>query len=127
MMSGTIDLVTDNIYAMLVSGSYTPSTSHTTYTDVSPYQTAGQGYSAGGQLLTSKSIYSVGNAAHFDASDVTWSNSSLTASGVVLWYSGGPTTRHLITWIELGNQSSTNGIFQIVWNNTNGIFRVYGE
>lgn len=129
LLSGTIDLVTDPIYVMLVSGTYTPNVSgHTVYSDVAAHEVRDplNSYRAGGQALVSKSVSMNGNNAVFDAADVTWNSATITqASGAVLWYSGA--TRHLISFIDLGLQSSNNGTFQIIWNNGgNGIFRVYG-
>jgi len=132
LLSGTIDLVTDPIYVMLVSGTYTPNVSgHTIYSSVSSHEVVDplNSYRAGGQLLTSKSISMNGNNAVFDAADVTWNSATITqASGAILYYSGATAaTRHLISFIDLGLQSSTNGTFQIIWNNGgNGIFRIYG-
>lgn len=127
-LSGTVDLINDNIYVMLVSGSYVPSVYHSGMSSILPYQTtdALSAYKSGGSLLTSKTIIESSNSAAFDAADVSWNPATVTASGAVVWYSGSNTVRHPICWIELGNQTSTNGTFQIVWNNTNGIFKISG-
>lgn len=125
--SGTIDFITDPIYAMLVSGSYVPNTGHNTLGSILPYQTrelgAGTDYKSGGALLTSKTLTDSAGTMIFDAADVTFNNSTLTASGVVIYWSGGVENRVPIEFIDIGNQSSTNGTFQIVWNNSNGILR----
>lgn len=128
LMSGTIDLVTDNIYAMLVSGTYTPSVLHSGMTSILAHQSCDtlSSYKSGGSLLTSKTLLEGSNSVAFDAADVSWTTATVTASGVVVWHSGSDTLRNNIAWIELGNQSSTNGTFQIVWNNTNGIFKISG-
>jgi len=128
LLSGGIDLIQDPIYAMLLSGSYIPNSGHVTISDVSAHQVTDSlgSYQPGGQLLTSKTINVVNGIGIFDAADVSWSNVTISnASGVVLWASGAsPSTRYLICWNELGNQSPTNGTLQIQWNNTNGIFRI---
>jgi len=128
LMSGHIDLLQDSIRVMLLSGSYTPNTGHHLVSSVIPHQAWDLlgSYVSGGQLLVGRTLTDVGGDIAFDASDVSWSSSTITASGAVLWNSGagGPTNHHLIAWIELGNQSSTNGVFQIVWNNSNGIFKI---
>ena len=136
MLSGTIDLVTDSIYVALVSGSYNATlgqTGHSSYANISSTEVTDplNSYKAGGQLLASKTITLNGNNAVFDAADVTWNTATITqASGAVLYVSGAgstPSQRHLISYIDLGVQSSTNGTFSIIWNNGgNGIFRVYG-
>ena len=120
----------------LVSGTYTPNAStHSTYTDISAHEVVDalvtKAYLSGGTLLAGKSIVATSNQAVFDASDVSWSPATITnASGAVVWCSGTGAIngqRPLICFVSLGSlQSSTNGTFQIVWNNPNGIFRVAG-
>ena len=61
----------------------------------------------------------------FYAGDVSWSPSTITASGIALWASGATAAdHHLLSWTELGTTSSTNGTFQVVWSPTDGIFKV---
>jgi hypothetical protein len=119
-----------------VSGTYTPNAStHSTYTDISAHEVVDalvtKAYLSGGTLLAGKSIVATSNQAVFDALDVSWSPATITnASGAVVWCSGTGAIngqRPLICFVSLGSlQSSTNGTFQIVWNNPNGIFRVAG-
>ena len=127
LASGTIDLVNDTLYVALLSGTYSPNTGNKTWHDLSvhqSYDTLGS-YKSGGALLAGRTLTITNGEVIFDASDVTWNTATVTASGAVIWYSGSPTVRHLIAWQDLGgNQSSTNGTFQIVWNNTNGIFKI---
>ena len=127
LLSGTINVISDNLYAMLLSGSYTPSTGHSLVSDISAHQITDPlgSYTAGGKLLTGKTMTVVGPEVVFDAGDVTWNTSTITASGVAVWASGaGASNYHLISWTELGTTSSTNGTFQIVWSNSDGIFKV---
>jgi len=128
LLSGTIDLVNDPIYGMLLSGSYTPNTGHAVVGDVSAYQVTDPlaGYTPGGQLLSSKTLTIANNYSIFDAADLSWSNTTINqASGIVLWYSGAtPATRYLICWNSMGIVSTTNGTLQITWNNTDGIMKI---
>ena len=128
LLSGTIDLINDPIYGMLLSGSYTPNTGHAVVGDVSTHQVTDPlaGYTPGGQLLSSKTLTVVNNESIFDAADLSWSNTTISqASGIVLWYSGAtPSTRYLICWNSTGILNTTNGTLQISWNNTNGILTV---
>ncbi len=128
LASGTINLVADDVYVALLSGSYSPNTGHKAWYDVSVHQSADPlgSYLSGGRLLAGRTL-TINSSAEviFDASDVAWNTATITASGAVLWYSGSNTIRHLISYQDLGaNQSSTNGTFQLVWNNTNGIFKI---
>lgn len=133
LLSGTIDLSTDPVYVALLSGTYTPNVNHALYSDVSSHEVVDamvtKAYLSGGRLLAGKTIATVGSSAVFDANDVTWNPATITnASGAVVWVSGATAaTRHLVCFVSLGAlQSSTNGTFQITWNNTNGIFRITG-
>jgi hypothetical protein len=125
LASGTIDLTTDNIYVALLSGSYTPNTGHTLFSDVAAYESVDSvgTYHQGGSLLQGRTLSFSSNKLVFDASDVSWTPSTITASGAVMWVSGvSPSQHYLILWKDLGgNQSSTNAAFSITWNNTYGL------
>lgn len=127
LLSGTIDLGTDPIYVSLVSGSYSPNTGHTLYSQISGHEVYDPlgGYQRPGQLLAGKTVTISNGTIVFDASDITWSSATIACSGAVIWYSGASAaTRYLIHYTDIGNQSSTNGTMQIQWNTTNGIFRL---
>jgi len=126
-LSGAINLITDNIYCMLVSGNHDPSLStyltHRITGDLTNKEVVGQGYLRGGVLLSSKVVGEGSPAqtaeAYFDAADVSWSNSTITASGAILWRSGSAShlDAHVIAWIDFGaDQPSSNGLFSIQWN-----------
>ena len=125
--TGEIDLLSDPIYAMLLTSSYTPSTGHKLVAEITGYEAtdALSSYSQGGALLTGKTLTFSAGQLVFDAADIAWNTSTITASGVALWRSGGSAAdHHLICWIELGQTSSTNGTFQISWSASDGIFKV---
>jgi hypothetical protein len=96
---------------------------------------AGGGYTIGGLELLNKSFTAdtVDREGVFDADDVTWSSSTITASGAIIYVSGynsGETTAStarndptaigksfLVAFVDFGgNQSSSNGTFRISWN-----------
>ncbi|MHA2063609.1 MAG: hypothetical protein ACXAEN_25105 [Candidatus Thorarchaeota archaeon] len=135
-MSGVIDLSDGGVYVMLVSGTYHGYTQTNkrgdTLTGDIPVgdQVVGDGYTVGGEKLTNPAItISLAGAtednAVFDADDVSWTTSTITASGAVIWHSGGsPATSYLLAFVDFGqDQVSTNGTFQILWNN-DGIFNL---
>jgi hypothetical protein len=130
LCSGEINLLSDPIYAMLLSGNYTPNTGHALVSDIVAYEaedtSASPTYEQGGYLLGGKTIsLSSSNEAVFYASNVTYTSATIRASGVALWRSGATANdHHLISWTELGDVSSTNGTFQIVWSTTEGIFKI---
>jgi hypothetical protein len=127
----TMDLSSDTIKVMLCTSSYTPNQDTHDFKDDVTNEVTGTGYTAGGATLTNKSLtYTANtNTIMFDADDVTWSNSTITARYAVI-YDASPSTdatRPLIGYIDftggspVDGISSTNGAFTIQWN-ASGIF-----
>lgn len=127
IMDGSIDLDTDTIKVMLVTSSYTPNQdSHEDKADVTN-EVSGTGYTARGAALASKAVTkdTTDNEGVFDADDVTWSNSSITARGAVVYKdSGTDATSWLIRYLDFGQDYiSLNADFKITWN-SEGIVNV---
>lgn len=122
-----IDFDSDTIKVALLSSSYTPNQDTDDYwDDVSTYQVTGTGYTAGGATLANKSVgYTSGtNVTKFDADDVSWTTSTITARYAVIYDDTPATnaTKPLIAYIDFGSdQSSSSGTFSIVWDAA-GIF-----
>jgi hypothetical protein len=140
-LSGAVRLNVDTIKVMLVNNTYLASnpnaeTTHTYTGDVKNWEiAAGGGYQIGGLELLNKSFTAdtLDREGVFDADDVTWSSSTITASGAIIYVSGynsGETTAStarndpfaqtrsfLVAFVDFGgNQSSSNGTFRISWN-----------
>ena len=120
IMDGSIDLDTDTIKVALVTSSYTPDQdSHDFFDDVTN-EVSGTGYSSGGASLANKAVTAdnTDNEGVFDADDVTWSTSTITARGAVLYKSTGTaSTSALIAYIDFStDKSSSAGNFTISWN-----------
>lgn len=118
--NGSIDLDTATIKVALVTSSYTPDQdAHTKFSDITN-EVSGTGYTAGGATLTTPSVTqdNTNNRGVFDADDVTWSSSTITARGAVLYKSTGTaSTSPLIAYIDFGaDKTSTSGNFTIQWN-----------
>ena len=121
-----IDWDTDTIKVALVANTYTPNQdTHDYWDDVSANEISGTGYTAGGITLSSKTVgYTAGtNVTKFDAADVSWTSSTLTARYAVIYLSTATaSTSPLIGYIDFGSdQSSSAGTFSIVWDSA-GIF-----
>jgi hypothetical protein len=121
VMNGSIDLDIDTIKVMLVTSSYTPNAdTHTKRSDVTN-EVSGTGYTAGGQALANKAV-TAGNTDDegiFDADDVTWTSSTITARGAVLHKSrgGAASANVLICYIDFGSdQISSSGNFSITFS-----------
>lgn len=124
LMTEQHNLTSDTLKVALVSGTYTPTHSHTSYTsNVASHEVAGSGYTVGGVALTSKVLVGGDNYFYLDADNVSWNPSTITASGAVV-YNDTHASKALIAYIDLGqNRSSTNGNFQLTWS-ANGIVRL---
>lgn len=119
-MNGSIDLDTDTINVMLVTSTYTPDQdAHTKRSDITN-EVSGTGYSAGGAALAGKAVTvdNTDNEGVFDANDLTWSTSTITARGAVLYKArgGASSADELICYIDFGSdKSSTAGNFTLQW------------
>ena len=125
MLNKEIDFDSDTIKVMLCTNSYTPDQDTHEHKDNVTNEVSGPGYTAGGATLSNKSVsYTAGtNVAKFDADDVSWSSSTITARYAVIYDSTGvDSTSPLIGYVDFGQDISTsNGTFQIIWDAA-GIF-----
>ena len=119
--SGTaVDLDGDTIKLALLTSSYTPDfDAHDFFDDVSANEVAASGtYSAGGATLTvTLSQDNTDDEGVFDATDVSFTSSTITARYAVIYKSTGvSSTSPLICLIDFGsNQTSTAGTFAITF------------
>lgn len=121
IMNGAIDLDTDTIKVMLVTSTYTvDQDAHTKRSDITN-EVVGTGYSSGGSALANKAVTAdnTDNEGVFDADDLSWTTSTITARGAVLYKSrgGADTADELICYLDFTTDKvSTAGTFTISWN-----------
>lgn len=120
IMNGGIDLDTDTIKVALVTSTYTPDQDvHDMFDDVTN-EVTGTGYTAGGATLANKAVTqdNTDNEGVWDADDVTWATSTITARGAVIYKSTGTaSTSALIGYIDFTtDKSSSAGNFTIAWD-----------
>ena len=115
------DTTADRCKVMLVTSSYTPNFgTHDFKSDVTN-EVSGTGYDAGGKSLTSVTLTQSGGTITFDAADLTWASSTITARGAVV-YDDSLTNDPLICYIDFGaDKSSSAGDFVLTFN-ASGIF-----
>lgn len=118
--STKIDLSANTIKVALVTSTYSPSAdNHDFFNDITN-EVVGTGYTAGGATLASKTTTqdNTDDEAVFDAADVTWTTSSITARAAILYeYTGVTSTSPLIAYIDFGaDKTSDGGTFQITFN-----------
>lgn len=120
IMDGSIDLNTDTIKVALVTSSYTPDQDAHDFFDDVTNEVSGSGYTAGGATLANLAVTAdnTDNEGVFDADDVTWSSSTITARGAVIYKSTGTASSSpLICYIDFGEDKvSSAGNFTITWN-----------
>lgn len=120
IMDGSIDLDTDTIKVALVTSSYTPDQDAHDFFDDITNEVVGTGYTAGGASLANKAVTAdnTDNEGVFDADDVAWTTSTITARGAVIYKSTGTAgTSPLICYLDFGaDKVSTAGTFTIAWN-----------
>jgi hypothetical protein len=121
------DWDTDTNKVILLSSAYTPNQdTHDYLDDVVANEVSGTGYTAGGQALASKTnAYDAStNTVKFDAADVTWSSSTITARYAVVYDDSPATsaTKPLIAYFDFTtDRASSNGDFIVRWG-TDGVF-----
>ena len=91
-----------------------------TLTDVNndTHEVSGTGYDAGGAEATTKAVTEATKVTTFDADNVTWSSSTITARYSVLYLSTGTAgTSYLIGYANFGeDKSSSSGDFTVAWD-----------
>lgn len=106
-----IDVSADTFKAMLVTGSYAFDQDAHDFKDDITNEVTGTGYTAGGATLTSVTFtYNAStNTFSFDAADVAWASSTITARGCVIYDStpGTDATRPLLIFIDFGADVAT--------------------
>lgn len=129
-MTGNINALNStatDIKVALLSSSYTPSqTSDDNWGELSSHEITGNNYTSPGASLSSKTVTTSSLATTFDADDVTWSNSSITAYYAILYdnTSSDSSMKKLLTYTDFGGSKvSDGGDFTIQWNSS-GIFTI---
>lgn len=121
IMNGSIDLDTDTVKVMLVTSAYVPNIdTHTKRSDITN-EVVGTAYVAGGVALATKvvSADNTNDLGKFDADDVSWAASTITARGAVLYKSRGgvATADELIAYLDfVTDKVSTAGNFNLNFN-----------
>jgi len=113
LQKGTIDVTSDTLKVALVTSSYTFSSSHDFFNDITN-EITGTGYTAGGATISNPTV----SSGTFDADDTSWTNATFTARGAVLYKdTGTASTSPLISFIDFGADNSPSAqTFTITWN-----------
>ena len=120
VFNASIDLANDTLKVALLTSSYTPNIDTHEFFDDLTNEVSGTGYTAGGKTITSPSVTqdNTNDIGKFDADDVTWASSTITARYAVIYKdTGTPATSPLLAYVDFGSdKSSSAGDFVIQWN-----------
>ena len=106
ILGGTHDLDTDVLKIALYTSSATLDATTTAYSSTN--EVSGTGYTAGGETVSGATITSSGTTAFVDFSDVTWSSSTITARGALIYNSS--KSNKAVAVLNFGSdKSSSNG------------------
>jgi hypothetical protein len=109
------NLTTGTIKGMLVTSSYSPLATHSTRSQVTN-EVVGAGYTSGGITLANKTLTGTAPVV-FDADDLVWTSSTITAHALVLYEdTGNASTDRLIAYFDTGETISVNGTYTHQWN-----------
>ena len=127
LSKGAIDLDTDTLKLMLVTSAYTPTKTHAKRSDITN-EVTGTGYTAGGATLANVTVTqdNTNDLAKFDADDVSWATSTITARGAVLYKArgGAASADELVKYFDFGSDQSSVGAAFTVQFNANGILQI---
>lgn len=124
LLAGDHDFDTDTFKIALYTSSATLDASTTAYSATN--EVSGTGYTAGGNTLTAVAPTSSGTTAYVDFSDTTWSSSTITARGALIYNSS--KSNKAVAVIDFGSdKSSTAGDFTVQFptaDASNAIIRI---
>jgi hypothetical protein len=114
----------DTMYMALYTSSATLDATTTAYSATN--EVSGTGYSAGGQALTTVAPTSSGTTAYLDFNDETWTSSTITARGALIYNS--TQSNKSVAVLDFGaDKTSTAGDFTVVFptaDASNAIIRI---
>lgn len=115
--TGSIDFDTDTFKCMLVTSSYTPSKSHSKRSDITN-EVTGTGYTTGGNVATAAValINNTSNLQDISWSITSWTSSTITARGAVVYKArgGASSADELVGYLDfVTDQSSSGGTFTV--------------
>lgn len=116
LMNKEVDLEGDTIKVILLDDSHSFTATDNVKGDIVANEVTGTEYVAGGATLSGKGVTQAA-ATKWDATDVTWAATTITAAHAVIYDSS--VTDNLICSIDFsGNKSSASGDFTIQWNSS---------
>ena len=124
------DINSDTIKIALIksgeSGTYNASTTNYSTVTGNSDEASGTGYSAGGQTLQNANLQISGEVAFVDFDDVTWSSSTISAAGAII-YNSSVSNKAIAILSFGGTVASSSGNFVLTMpanNSSNALLRL---
>ena len=104
LVDAGIDWVADDIKAALLTTTWTPDRTNDFYDELTNEVANGNGYTTGGEALTTKAVATTANVIYLEADDIVWTFTASTSFRYVVFYkdTGTPATSPLIWYVDLG-------------------------
>jgi len=115
LMEGAYNLTTDTVKVALLTSSESPAAEDETFSNTN--EVSGTGYTAGGATLTNPTVTQddTDDEGVYDADDVTWSSSTITARYAVIYNT--TVADDIMAYIDFTeDKSSSSSDFKIEWN-----------
>lgn len=122
----THDLANDTLKLALFTSTHTPAASDTSYSALSNEVAAGNGYTSGGETLTTVSWSETGGTATLDADDVSWtaSGGSIAYQYAVLYNNTAAGTNLICYWDEGSEVTIADGETRTLQFDASGILTI---
>lgn len=123
------DWVTDTIKVSLHTSTYVPNQdTNVFWSDTTNEVAAGNGYTAGGVALGTKSTAydSASNTNRLIAAAASWTFTASKTARIAVIYkdTGVTTTSPVLGYVDFGSDQSSSGTFTINWDATDGVLRM---
>lgn len=107
LVDAQFDWVADDVNCCLLTDSWTPDRTLDFYSELTNELANGDGYTTGGEALTTKAVDTAANIIYLDADDISWTFSATKAFRYAVIYkdTGVAATSRLIWYIDLTAQS----------------------
>ena len=130
LLQGVHTFGTDTFKLALIksgeSGTYNASTTNYSNVTGNSDEVSGTGYSAGGQTLQNANLQTSGEVAFVDFDDVTWSSSTISAAGAII-YNSSASNKAIAVLSFGGTVASSSGNFVLTMptnNSSNALLRL---
>jgi len=113
--TGALNVDTDNLYVALMSSVFSPNKDTNTFSNAN--EISGTGYTAGGKHLTNSTASqdNAGDIMKWDADDVEWTGSTITARYAVI-YNKTRSDAIVCVFDFVSDKASSSGLFALRWN-----------